>query len=99
MINRLLGRRLIVVPCTVSIEHTHLSLEAHVELEGVDVESGDEVRVHDAPTDVAFGDSLVCERTATVMRGGWFDHLWARIAGMADFTELYDLSFTGRRQL
>lgn len=87
------------VPCTVTIVHSNESLEAHVELDGVDVDAGDQVLVHEAPTDVAFGERIVCRRLATVIRGNWFDRLWARWRGTMEITELYDLSFTSRRRL
>lgn len=99
ILNRLLGREVFEVPCTVEIEHTNEFLGAHVVLEGFEPEPGDEVRVQDAPTDVGFGEHRVFERTATVMRGGWFDRVWARVAATAEITELYDLSFTPRRTL
>ena len=40
------------VPCTVDIAQTVESLHAHVELQGIDVEPGDSVLVHDAPSTV-----------------------------------------------
>lgn len=86
------------VPCTVTIIHTNESLEAHVDLEGVEVNAGDQVQVHGAPTEVGFGEQLTCRRTATVVRGGLFDRVWARWRGAMEFNELYDLSFSpGRR--
>lgn len=87
------------VPCTVMIEHSNESLEAHVELEGITIEAGDQVLVHQPPTDVGFGERVVCSRRATVIRGGWIDRLWAKWRGTIELTELYDLSFTPRRQL
>lgn len=86
------------VPCTVTIVHTNESLEAHVDLEGIEVNAGDQVQVHEAPTDVCFGEQITCQRTATVIRGGLFDRVWARWRGAMEFNELYDLSFSpGRR--
>jgi hypothetical protein len=87
------------VPCTVTIVHSNESLEAHVDLDGVDVDAGDQVLVHGAPTDVAFGERIVCRRHATVIRGNWLDRLWARWRGAAELTELYDLNFTPRKRL
>ena len=98
-LDRLLGREHFRVPCTVEVEHTNEFLGAHVELDGFDPQPGDEVRVHDAPTNVGFGERVVCQREATVMRGGWFDRLWARVSAAPEITELYDLSFTPRRDL
>jgi len=97
--NWLTGRHAFEVPCTVEIEHTNEYLKAHVDLDGVEVGPGDEVRVHDAPTGVAFGERVVCQRRATVTRGGWLDRLWARLAAAPEMTELYDLSFTSGRKL
>lgn len=91
-------RRLDDIPCTVTIIHSNESLEAHVELDNVEVNAGDQVLVHEPPTDVSFGEEITCERLATVIRGGLFDRIWARWAGALEFNELYDLSFTpGRR--
>jgi hypothetical protein len=103
MIGRLLaglgGRRRVEVPCTVEIEHSHDSLHAHVELDGVEVLPGDTVLVHEAPGLVAYGERLVVARRATVVRGGWLDRLWARVREPFDLTELYEVSFTPRRTL
>ena len=86
------------VPCTVEIEQTSETLHAHVLLDGnIDIRPGDEVLVHDAPTEVAFGERLVVRRTATVVRGGVLDRLWARIEGYLELTELYEVSFSDGR--
>ncbi len=87
-------------PCTVEIEHTPESLHAHVELESdVQIEPGDQVLVHDAPTEVPYGERLVVRRTATVVRAGWPERAWTRLAGNFELTELYDVSFSDRRRL
>jgi hypothetical protein len=87
-------------PCTVEIEHSPESLHAHVELDGdIEIEPGDQVLVHDAPTDVPFGETLVVRRTATIIRAGLAERLWTRLAGNFELTELYDVSFTERRRL
>lgn len=94
----LFRRRIDDIPCTVTIVHSNESLEAHVELEGVKVDGGDQVLVHEPPTNVGFGEQLVCQRLATVIRGGLVDRIWARWSGAMEFHELYDLSFTPRRR-
>jgi hypothetical protein len=92
------SRRSFDVPCTVEIEQTSETLHAHVILDGdIDIKPGDEVRVHDAPTGVAFGQRLVVRRTATVVRGGLLDRLRARIEGYLELTELYEVSFSDGR--
>lgn len=85
------------VPCTVEVEHTSDSLHAHVELDGVEVEPGDTVTVHDAPTQVAFGEKIVCRRIATVVRAGPLQRAWTRLASRLELTELYEVSFSHRR--
>lgn len=86
------------VPCTVEIEQTSETLHAHVVLDGgVEIQPGDEVTVHNAPTSVAFGERLVVRRTATVVRGGLLGKLRARIEGYLELTELYEVSFSDGR--
>lgn len=92
------SRRSFDVPCTVEIEQTSETLHAHVVLDGdVQIRPGDEVRVHDAPTGVAFGERLVVRRTATVVRAGPLDRFLARIEGYLELTELYEVSFSDGR--
>ena len=92
------ARQTFDVPCTVEIEQTSETLHAHVVLDGnVQINPGDEVMVHDAPTSVEFGQRLVVRRTATVRRGSPLDRLRARIEGYLELTELYEVSFTDGR--
>ena len=91
-------RRSFDVPCTVEIEQTSETLHAHVMLDGdIDIRPGDEVRVHDAPTDIGFGERIVVRRTATVVRGSALDRIRARIEGYLELTELYEVSFSDGR--
>jgi hypothetical protein len=86
------------VPCTVEIEQTSETLHAHVVLDGgIDIRPGDEVTVHDAPTEVAFGERLVVRRTATVVRANAFERLCAKLEGYLELTELYEVSFSDGR--
>lgn len=95
---RIGARKSFDVPCTVEIEQTSETLHAHVVLDGnIQIRAGDEVRVHDAPTRVAFGERLVVRRMATVVRGGPLDRLRARIEGYLELTELYEVSFSDGR--
>ncbi|RZK83686.1 hypothetical protein FV222_13100 [Methylobacterium sp. WL103] len=94
------GRRTVEVPCTVEIEQTPESLHAHVSLDAdFEIEPGDEVQVHDAPTSVPYGERLVVRRTATVTRAGRIERLWTKLAGHLELTELYEVSFSERRKL
>lgn len=98
MVDRILGRRRLDVPCTVDIEHSFDSLHAHVELEGVEVGPGDEVMVHDAPTHVPFGERVVVQRMATVVRAGWPERLLTKLLSRLELTELYEVGFSSWRR-
>jgi hypothetical protein len=87
-------RRAVVVPCNVEIANTAEALHAHVFLHGLEVEAGDAVLVHDAPTEVAFGEALSCHRSATVSRASWLDKLWVRLSSRFELTTLYEVSFS-----
>jgi hypothetical protein len=98
--NNPFARQIFKTPCTVEIEHTPLSLHAHVELmDNFEIRPGDQVLVHDAPTNVPFGERIVVSRMATVVRAGPIEQAWIRFAGNLEITELYDVSFTERRVL
>ena len=97
---RIFTRTSIEVPCTVEIEQSPETLHAHVVLDGdIVIGPGDEVLVHDAPTEVAFGERLVVRRTATVVRAGALERLWTKFAGNFELTELYEVSFSERTRL
>ena len=91
------GRQTFDVPCTIDMEHSSDALHAYVDLQGVDVGPGDEVVVHDAPTDIAFGAHAVFARHATVRRAGPLGRLMAHIEGYLELTELYEVSFSEGR--
>ena len=88
------GRRSFQVPCTVEIEHTADSLHAYVDLDGIDIEPGDEVIVHSAPVDVPFGERIVVRRTATVVRATALERAWTKLLGYLELTELYEVGFS-----
>lgn len=100
MFRPLFSRRRLDTACTVAVEHTNERFEAHVELDGaVEIRPGDRVRVHGAPIRVAFGETLVVRRQATVERAGLIERVLTRIASRLEFAELYEVSFTPRRVL
>lgn len=98
MIASLIGKpRTIEVPCTIDLEQSSDSLHAYVDLQGVEVGPGDQVIVHDAPTEIPFGERMLVERRATVIRATLLDALRARIEGYLELTELYEVSFSDGR--
>jgi len=95
----LTGRSTLEVPCTVEVENSFDFLFTNVELDGVEVGPGDEVLVHDPPTDVPYGERVVVERRATVIRAGWPERLWTRLTGDLEFMELLEFSFSSGNKL
>ena len=86
------------MPCTVEIEQTAESLHAHVDLDGVAAEPGDEVIVHGAPTHIPFGEKVTVQCRATVVRAGPLQRIKARFEGYLELTELFEVSFSPGRK-
>jgi hypothetical protein len=93
----LFTRARIDLPCRVDLEQTAESLHAYVEIDGVEIRPGDRVIVHDPPTEVGFGERIVCDRTATIVRASLLERVMARLRGYVELTELYEVSFSGGR--
>lgn len=85
------------VECRVEIEESRTGLHAHVELDGVLVEPGDSVLVHEAPTGVRYGENLSCQRRATIVRASAVKRRLTRIAGLFELGELFEFGFSSRR--
>lgn len=94
-----LARKVVEVPCTIEIEHTWESLHAHVELEGLAVEPGDEVHVQGGEIVVPFGECLTLRRMATVTRASAPERLWVKMTGDFEFMELLEFSFSSGEKL
>ncbi len=87
-------------PCTVEIEHSALSLHAHVEFDAdIEMKPGDQVVVHGAPTEVPFGERVVVRRSATVIRAGLIDRVSTRLAAHFELNQLFEVSFSERTKL
>lgn len=81
------------VPCTIEIERTRETLYAHVSLDGVLVDEGDEVTVREAPRRVAFGEAVVCRSQATVVKATAIGRFITRLKSYLELTELYEVGF------
>lgn len=90
-----LMRRRVEVPCTIDVESTHDHFHAHVELEGVEVDPGDAVLVHGAPSRVPFGTQQQYASRATVERASWLRRQFVKLTGGTELYELYDVGFEG----
>lgn len=94
-----LAKKTVDVPCTIEIEHTWESLHAHVELEGLTVEPGDEVHVQGGEIVVPYGEKRVLHRMATVTRASAPERLWVKMTGDFEFMELLEFSFSSGEKL
>jgi hypothetical protein len=88
--------RRIEVPCTVDIEQTPESLHAHVVPEGVDIQPGDRVLVHGAPSRIGYGERVHLRCSATVIKATAFGRLWTQFTGLLEFAALYEVGFERR---
>ncbi len=90
-----LFRRKVEVPATIDLEATDRELHAHVILEGVEVNEGDEVLVHGAPCFIALNEKRTMPATATVSKASLPRRAWERVMGRTRITELYEVGFEG----
>jgi uncharacterized Zn finger protein len=94
------SRRAVEVDCTIRVQNTWESLQAHVELDGdLKVEPGDEVIVHGEPVVVPYGTSTELRRRATLIRAGALERAWTRMTGDLEFMELCEFSFSSGSKL
>ena len=94
-----LTRKTLDVPCTIEIENTWESLHAHVELDGVEVEPGDEVHVHGGEIVVPYGERTTLHRMATVTKAAAPERLWIKMTGDLEFMALLEYSFSSGRKI
>ena len=88
--------RRIEVPCVVDIEQTPESLHAHAIPEGIDIQPGDQVLVHGAPSQIGYGERVLLTCSATVIRATALGRLWTQLTGLLEFTALYEVGFEWR---
>lgn len=90
--------RRITVPCTITIAHDADNLEAHVELDGgIAPGIGDRILVHGDAVKLTFGERITLHRQATLTRASALEKLATLMKARFDLTELYEVSFSGRR--
>lgn len=90
-----LYRRRVDVNAMIDLEATDRELHAHVVLEGVDVNEGDEVLVHGAPCYIPLNEKRTMAATATVSKASLPRRAWERVMGRTRITELYEVGFEG----
>jgi hypothetical protein len=83
--------------CTVEIAHTSRDFYAHVALEDNSIRPGDQVLVHNPPTEIHWGGQLRVEREATISRASWFTRWWTKWIARFELATLYEVSFSTAR--
>ena len=85
--------RTVETRCLVEIAMTPETFHAYAAPEGIDIEPGDVMLIHDAPTAVAYGTTMTRDCRATVRRAGPLRRAWTRASGLLALTELYEVGF------
>ena len=62
---------------------------------GLEVDPGDQVLVHNAPTHIPFGTQRTYASRATVQRASWLRRQFVKLTGGTELYELYDVGFEG----
>lgn len=88
-------RNRMVVPCELDLEATQNHFHAHAVLQGTQVNEGDEVLLHNAPSHIPLGEVRRVNTSATVTHVSYPRRVLARILGTSGITELYDVGFEG----
>jgi len=82
-------------PCTVEVSHRFESLHAHVKFNnGAVIYPGDEVKVHGSQIMAPYGEVVIEDREATIIRASKLERLWTRLTGDFEFMELCEFSFS-----
>ncbi len=87
-------------PCTVEVSHRFESLHAHVKFNnGAVIHPGDEVKVHGPQIMAPYGEVVIEDREATIIRASKLERLWTRLTGDFEFMELCEFSFSEEAKL
>ena len=79
--------------CDVDIEQTPESFHAYAVPDGVAIEPGDVLLVHDLPPALAFRARQSSTCPATVQRAGPLARAWTRATAIFSLTSLYEVGF------
>jgi len=82
--------------CLVDIENTNESLHAHAIPEGVEIQPGDSVLVHDAPYQCPYGERVSRECHATVTRAGMIGRWWTYLTAPFELLQLFEVGFEAK---
>jgi hypothetical protein len=79
--------------CLLDMEQTPYSFHAYAIPLDIEIQPGDEVLLHDAPSGIAFNEQLVRECRITVRRAGPLRRAWTRATELFALTDLYEVGF------
>jgi hypothetical protein len=85
--------RILSLTCDIDIEQTFDSFHAHAIPDGVEVGPGDVILIHDAPSEIGFGERYIGKRSATLFRANFIVRIWTQISSIFEITELYEVGF------
>ena len=88
----------IIAPCTIRVDRTAECFQAHMDIDGIEINAGDEVRVLVAPNIVDHGGAMVCYSEVVVTRAGFFARLRERLFGFFDVLELVEVGFAPKER-
>lgn len=88
------------IACRIAVERTNEHFFAHqVYYNNPAFEPGDSVITHGEEIHVQNGSKFLVKRRASVKKANWFQRQWTKFISILEITELYEVSFTGRRKL
>jgi hypothetical protein len=79
--------------CLLDIEQTPASFHAYAIPLDIEIQPGDQVLLHDAPSGIGFNEQLLRECRITVRRAGPLRRAWTRASEIFSLTDLYEVGF------
>lgn len=84
--------RIVALTCDIDIEQSWESLHAHAIPDGVEIEPGDIILVHNTAA-LAVDERYIGRRSATLIRAGFWRRYWTRFFSIFELTELFEVGF------
>ena len=84
--------RKLALTCEIDIEQSWESLHAHAIPDGIDIEAGDIIIVHDTAGTLNAAH-YIGQRDATLIRAGFWRRHWTRFCSIFEIAELFEVGF------
>jgi hypothetical protein len=88
--------RQVQLTCDIDIEQSWQSLHAHAIPDGIDIEAGDIIIVHDTAGTLNAAQ-YTGQRNATLIRAGFWRRHWTRFCSIFEIAELFEVGFQPAR--